>query len=80
MPIAKRGWVTIMLLLAAAVLVFISIVSFAASDPEYETEDNLLGVLAGLGAVVLLGWSLVKIRGARSSAASGSSDRSTLDT
>ena len=48
----KENWVTALLVLAAAFLLFLSVASFSASDPEYETEDRITGVVTGLGALV----------------------------
>jgi hypothetical protein len=56
----RHHWITALALVAAAFLVFIGIASFLTSDPEYQDEDRMAGVIAALGAAALLGglWGL----------------------
>ena len=65
MAVIKEHWVTGLLVLAAVFLLVISVASFGASDPDYETEDRITGVVTGLGALVLLGGLSVRHRRAR---------------
>jgi len=56
----KQHWITALALLTAAFLAFLSIAGFLASDPEYQTEDRVTGVLAALAAAAVIGglWGL----------------------
>lgn len=67
--VVKRHWITALSVLAAVFLVFLSVASFSASDPDYEVEDRIFGgggpspgsrVVVALGALALLGglWGL----------------------
>ena len=58
----KQHWATILLILGTVLLLLFSIASFNASDPEYETEDRITGVVTGLAALALLGVLFVRYR------------------
>ncbi len=56
----RNHWMTILSLLTAGFLVFLSVAGFTASDPEYTTEDRVAGAVAAVGAVALTAglWTL----------------------
>jgi hypothetical protein len=58
--VLREHWITALSVLAAGFLIFVSVAGLRASDPEYVTNDRVVGVVAGLGALALLGglWGL----------------------
>lgn len=58
----KQHWATLLLILGAVLLLLFSVASFNASDPEYETEDRVTGVVTGLAALALVGVLFIRYR------------------
>ena len=55
MDSVKDHWITALAVLAVVFLLFMSVASLMASDPEYESEDRVTAALAGLFALALIG-------------------------
>jgi hypothetical protein len=79
MGIFKKHWGTGLLVLAAGILIFISVASFSATDPNYQNEDRITGIITAVAAVAVLAWTAHRVWRQRQGTRSGRAQPS-LDT